>query len=195
MTNEEMDELINKIDEADPKEQLILAGKLIEELIVNNKCYDEYEYEKEESEKCVQELSTLSNKLKEKIEKQKINSLIKRYNRLKKGGQKTVLEEISKIISRLENTLFVEYCHDEEHSFTEWEQQYNIISKIKRDDNGAKRLVELKIPYWSKKCTKCGYEEIAEKEPSNLIKKRNEEMIKKRIKVLREELKELEEFE
>lgn len=195
MTNEEMDELFERMDEADPNEQLLLAAKLIEELIVNNKCYDEYEYDIEKSEESVQDLSTLSQKLKAKIETQKINSLIKRFNKLKKSEQKIVLEEISKIINNIEDKTTIEICHENEHTFTEWEIRHNVIPKIQKDSEGKKRLIELKIPYWSRKCTNCGYEEIVEKEPNHLIKKRNEETIKKRIKILKEELALLEELE
>lgn len=195
MTNEEMDELINKIDEADPSEQLLLATKLIEELTVNNKFYDEYEYDIDKSEKFAEDILSLSQKLKAKIEIQKINSLIKRFNKLKKTDQKSVLEEMSKIISNIEDKVCIRYCYEGEHSFSEWEKRTNYILKTVKNEIGEKKLIELKIPYWSRKCTNCGYEEIVEKEPSHLIQKRNEEMIKKRIKVLREELKELEEFE
>lgn len=183
MTHDEIETLKGKITKAEVNEQIEIAELLINELLINNECFEKDEYDYEKSYECIDNLTTLTQKIKNKIEVRKIKTLRKRFNNLSKSKQKLLLNELIKLISNIEKGFINQNskCREEGHDFCEWEERMYITELLNRDDDNNKSFKCVQKNYWIKKCKRCGYEQKLEKEPSEITYK------KKRIKQLNEE--------
>ena len=180
MTHDEIEKLKIKISRAEANEQLEFAEILVNELIANNECYDENEYDIDKSYDYLDNLTSLVEKIKKKKELRKIKKKKDRYNNLPKPKQKILLKEIVKILNNIEYDFTPETnnkCRSEGHKYSDWEEIRYIEEQLRKDEDNKKKFIKTESYYCIKKCKRCGYEIKVEKEP--------EEITLKKLKVIK----------
>ena len=175
MTHDEIEKLKIKISRAEANEQLELAEIIINELIANNECFDESEYDIDKSYDYLDNLTFFVDKIKNKIELRKIKKIKDRYNKLPKPKQKILLKEIEKLLINVEKNSIKKTnskCRQEGHLYNTWEEIRCISEQLKKDDNDNRKFIKCEEIYWIKKCKRCGYEQRVSSEPEEITIKK-----------------------
>lgn len=188
---------LERFEDLEPEEQLEVADFIKEELGYNvlliEEDGDDFEYDILYSEKVADFFEKYIDCLNKKKEAEETLKIIGRFDNLKNANKKKVINELSKIITKYSYVEELEkkkkICSKEGHDFGKWETRKWTKSEYIMD---AHREYDVEHYEWVRSCKRCGYVETVEKEPQELITAREEAHKKRRIKELKQELKELE---
>ena len=181
----------------DSDDQLEIAASIISELRDNEEFLDDEEYEKEKSKK-IREL--LNKILLSTNQNKELQSTIEKFEKLSQENKEKVVTELFRIISMHSDTqkhdASVQTCREEGHSFSKWVEK-RLTKTVTIGDSGIESLFtgigtrEVKYKEWHRTCERCGFVEVTDSEPQELIDARKEKNRKSRVRKLENELKRL----
>ena len=176
-------------EKLDPNNQLLVAETIANELKLNEKYLEENEYDHKKS-KIVRELfSSILKDLKKPEEFNKFDSVFKKFDDLSLSNKRKLINVIYDIVCtyvRLQEQENKEtICKNSGHLFGNW--VYNkwtnyIDAEV---DNHHVHNLPIERQEWTRICSRCGHIETVQKEPQELVQKRNEEL-ERRLKLLSE---------
>ena len=174
----------------EPKNQLLVADAIIEELIENERIFSKEEYDKEKSEIVRDFLKSI------KLNKNNLSNVLEKYENLSQKNKEKIVNDIFEIILKyleIQNQEDKEeICQKEGHTFGKW-KKITWITKEVYWDAGPRGYIDVEHNRWERTCDRCGFIEKSDDEPQELIDARNEKKKKAKIKKLERELKKLKE--
>ncbi len=121
--------------------------------------------------------------------------LIERFNGLSQANKekalKSILDVINASIEDQEQENKENACRQEGHIFSDWKYYGWTTYEKTVIDHEVCENYPVKNHKWSRSCTRCGFTESVDQEPKEVTQKREEEVRKKRIRKLENELKRL----
>ncbi len=178
-----------------PDSQLEVAEAIVDELRDNELTFDESEYDKEKSRIIREFFDTIVLNLEENEELKKVANILGEVENLSQNNKRKVIDEVFGVvvkylgIQKQENKEKV--CHQEGHIFGKWE--HNICTTYIDTVIDHQRVHNFPVEHenWKRTCSRCGFVDVVDHEPQELIDTRKEKNKKARIKRLESELRRL----
>ena len=184
---------INSYMELNPESQIQVAEAIVKELKDNESALDEDDKRKQEI--ICEFFNRLIARAKDKSKLKKITTVLEKFENLSQDNQRKVIGTIHQIISKSLNQQNKEQaertCVEEGHMFSSWEERRWTTKEVYWDQ-GPQGYVDVEHKRWYRSCERCGFEELTEHEPQELIQAREEKKRQEKIKSLKKELELLE---
>lgn len=187
------DKWINNFKDLDPKDQLVVADAIKEELSFNEKVLDDDEYDKVQSENIAEFFNLIKSNIKNTSTLNNFKKLIKKYDGLSLDNKRKVMDEFLLILTKYSKIQEQEdkekICLNEGHTFKNW-KKITYTTKEVFWDAGPRGFIDVEHNVWKRTCSRCGLVETVDNEPQELIDERIEKNRKARIKRLEQKLAE-----
>ena len=125
----------------------------------------------------------------------KYRELFNKFDNFSKNRKRYILKELYKLLDK-ENTKqinedLMDTCRSEGHIFTPWERSACPTIRFYPNQYGKTETHDCITFFWSRKCKRCGYSQLQEQEPEELVTKRLIKIKEEKIKELNNEIDEL----
>ena len=194
MKKTELEKLKKKILGMDPVCQLELSNLLVSELGLNNVSLKDLEYDKHKSDEVTNFLHLLINNLEDEVDKERLLLLINEIKELPSEYQNKLVTRLINLILRLQKEYhhesILKECENNNHILSEW-KKITWTTKAVVWDAGPQGYVDVEKVRWERSCSRCGYIEKVDKEPTEVREARLEAERQEEIKVLEKRLSKL----